>query len=70
LHCSFKRRTLGDDADPKQKALQAENLVSVPNEKGLYRAVGEQTVISRKEQTDVKEVEDVRHLGDFSDKVS
>lgn len=39
-------------------------------EDGLVREEKENRVVSREDTTELTEVEDVKHFGDFSDKVS
>lgn len=75
----FQLRKLGDDGD-KQKAIQSgvtgdvvtdrSKWVVVPNPDGVVREVTEKRIVSREETEDVKEVEDVQHLGDITDEVS
>lgn len=46
------------------------NWVAVPNPEGVVREVKEKKVVSREETEEVKETEDIQHLGDISDEVS
>lgn len=45
------------------------NWVAVPNSDGVVREVKERRVLSREETEEVKETEDVQHLGDITDEV-
>lgn len=45
------------------------NWVAVPNSDGVVREVKERRVVSREETEEVKETEDVQHLGDITDEV-
>lgn len=45
------------------------NWVAVPNSDGIVREVKERRVVSREETEEVKETEDVQHLGDITDEV-
>lgn len=49
--------------------LDASKWVVVPNPDGVVREVKERKVISREETEEVKETEDVQHLGDITDEV-
>ncbi|KAK5640871.1 hypothetical protein RI129_009418 [Pyrocoelia pectoralis] len=69
-------RKEGDDDDKGKKAALengekkteiVKDAVAVPNPDGLVREVKERRVISREEIDDVKETEDVQHLGDITD---
>lgn len=77
MNC-FQLRKLGDDEDD-QKALEGlpdgtivekSNWVAVANPDGVVREVKERRVVSREETEEVKETEDVQHLGDITDEVS
>lgn len=50
--------------------VERSNWVVVPNPDGVVREVNEKKVISREETEEVKETEDIQHLGDISDEVS
>lgn len=71
-------RKLGDDEPDGPLAVEGgdsnviaekSNWVSVPNPDGVVREVKERKVISREETEEVKETEDVQHLGDITDEV-
>ncbi|GJQ80952.1 hypothetical protein Trydic_g4769 [Trypoxylus dichotomus] len=75
-HHQTELRKLGeDDVDGEQLALEggsrdtpdSAKWVVVPNPDGLVREVKEKRVISREEIEDVKETEEVQHLGDITD---
>ncbi|XP_049817134.1 uncharacterized protein LOC109609306 isoform X4 [Aethina tumida] len=74
-HHQTELRKLGDDEDD-QKALEGlpdgtivekSNWVAVANPDGVVREVKERRVVSREETEEVKETEDVQHLGDITD---
>jgi hypothetical protein len=44
--------------------------IAAVRDDGLIREVKENRVVSREDTIELTEVEDVRHLGDFSDAVS
>ncbi|KAJ8954927.1 hypothetical protein NQ314_006996 [Rhamnusium bicolor] len=77
--CQEKLRKLGGEDEPDgPKALEGgennvaadkSNWVAVPNPDGIVREVKERKVISREETEEVKETEDVQHLGDITDEV-
>lgn len=69
-------RKLGDDDNKDQKAINKEqdepdtkNWISVPNPDGVVREIKERRVVSREETEEIKETEDVQHLGDIIDEV-
>ncbi|CAH1110023.1 unnamed protein product [Psylliodes chrysocephalus] len=76
-HHQTELRKLGDDATDGVPALEdgakynaiepTSKWVSVPNPEGIVREVKERKVISREETEEVKETEDVQHLGDITD---
>ncbi|XP_050309004.1 serine/arginine repetitive matrix protein 1 isoform X3 [Anthonomus grandis grandis] len=74
-HHQTEVRRLGDEDDtdgPRPledgtKGITEENWISVPNPDGVVREVKERRVISREETEEVKETEDVQHLGDITD---
>ncbi|CAG9767275.1 unnamed protein product [Ceutorhynchus assimilis] len=74
-HHQTEHRKLGDDDTDGQNALEGgpdtnvdkSKWVSVPNSDGVVREVKERRVVSREETEEVKETEDVQHLGDISD---
>lgn len=49
---------------------QKSNRVAVPNSDGIVREVKERKVTSREETEEVKETEDIQHLGDITDEVN
>lgn len=55
---------------PATSANGSAKWISLPNPDGLVREVKERRVISRKETEELKETEDVQHLGDITDEVS
>jgi hypothetical protein len=69
---------LGDDNE--NKALEngkrtpdkddKKNWIAVANPDGVVREVKEKKVMSREETDEVKEMEEIQHLGDISDEVS
>lgn len=72
-------RKLGDDQTDAPLAVESgdtnaiaekSNWVAVANPDGVVREVKERKVISREETEEVKETEDVQHLGDITDEVS
>lgn len=72
-------RKLGDDDVDSPRAIEdgngkilsdRSNWIAVPNPDGVVREVKERKVISREETEEVKETEDVQHLGDITDEVS
>ncbi|XP_060522490.1 serine/arginine repetitive matrix protein 1 isoform X2 [Cylas formicarius] len=74
-HHQTEHRKLGDDLDGS-KALEGgergtlinrSEWVPVPNPDGVVREVKERRVVSREEIEEVKETEDVQHLGDISE---
>uniref|UniRef100_A0AAR5PDD4 Uncharacterized protein n=1 Tax=Dendroctonus ponderosae TaxID=77166 RepID=A0AAR5PDD4_DENPD len=75
-HHQTELRKLGDDEvdGPKAEVEGRENItpeksnwVAVPNSDGIVREVKERRVVSREETEEVKETEDVQHLGDITD---
>lgn len=52
------------------QTLQPRKLLLAAREDGLVREENENRVVSRDDTTELTEVEDVKHFGDFSDKVS
>ncbi|XP_031355354.1 uncharacterized protein LOC116179680 isoform X2 [Photinus pyralis] len=75
-HQTELRKHGDDDKDKETAALEnggeekiaiLDKAVAVPNPDGLVREVKERRVISREEIDDVKETEDVQHLGDITD---
>nr|XP_023015437.1 serine/arginine repetitive matrix protein 1 [Leptinotarsa decemlineata] len=75
-HHQTELRKLGDDEVDGPKAVEGgadnviaerSNWVSVPNPDGVVREVKERKIISREETEEVKETEDVQHLGDITD---
>ena len=58
------------EGTPATSAQNSAKWISLPNPDGLVREVKERRVISRKETEELKETEDVQHLGDITDKVS
>lgn len=72
-HHQTELRKLGDDEVDGPKALEdgaeKSNWVAVPNSDGVVREVKERRVVSREETEEVKETEDVQHLGDITDEV-
>lgn len=72
-------RKLGDDEADGPKAIEdgdrkialdKSNWIAVPNSDGVVREVKERKVVSREETEEVKETEDIQHLGDITDEVS
>lgn len=53
-----------------QASLQPRKLLLAAREDGLVREENENRVVSRDDTTELTEIEDVKHFGDFSDKVS
>ncbi|KAF7285950.1 hypothetical protein GWI33_008922 [Rhynchophorus ferrugineus] len=75
-HHQTELRKLGDDdVDGGLAAIEGaeapsgdkSNWVAVPNSDGVVREVKERRVVSREETEEVKETEDVQHLGDITD---
>ncbi|KAG5889314.1 hypothetical protein JTB14_019095 [Gonioctena quinquepunctata] len=75
-HHQTELRKLGDDDVDGPKALEGgadntiaerSNWVAVPNPEGIVREVKERKIISREETEEIKETEDVQHLGDITD---
>lgn len=64
----------GNDAiaanESSPQTIKITKTVSAPREDGLVREEKENRVVSREDTTEVTEVEDVHHFGDFSDAVS
>lgn len=56
--------------DSSPKALQPSRFVMAARDDGLVREEKENRVVSRDDTTQLTEVEDVKHFGDFSDAVS
>lgn len=66
---------MGEDDDlykitEGKDAVDGGKWVAVANPDGVVREVKERRVISREETEEVKETEDVQHLGDITDEVS
>ncbi|XP_030754157.1 serine/arginine repetitive matrix protein 1 isoform X2 [Sitophilus oryzae] len=72
-HHQTELRKLGDDeVDGGPSAIEGPEAdkskwVAVPNSDGVVREVKERRVVSREETEEVKETEDVQHLGDITD---
>ncbi|XP_018572946.1 serine/arginine repetitive matrix protein 1-like isoform X3 [Anoplophora glabripennis] len=75
-HHQTELRKLGDDETDGPLAVEGgdsnavvekSNWVAVANPDGIVREVKERKVISREETEEVKETEDVQHLGDITD---
>ncbi|KAK9718713.1 hypothetical protein QE152_g23050 [Popillia japonica] len=76
-HHQTELRKLGEDDAENEEPLALEEgskdapdsakWIVVPNPDGLVREVKEKRVISREETEEVKETEDVQHLGDITD---
>ncbi|XP_066153463.1 serine/arginine repetitive matrix protein 1 isoform X3 [Euwallacea fornicatus] len=73
-HHQTELRKLGDDDVDGPRALGDEgvlvdksNWTAVPNPDGVVREVKERKIVSREETEEVKETEDVQHLGDITD---
>nr|XP_022916300.1 uncharacterized protein LOC111426154 isoform X2 [Onthophagus taurus] len=73
-HHQTELRKLGEDDEENHPALkdvdQLDNnskWVVVPNPDGVVREVKERRVVSREEKEEVKETEDIQHLGDITD---
>ncbi|CRK92319.1 CLUMA_CG005904, isoform A [Clunio marinus] len=64
----FNKNALSFDSSPKH--LQTTNLVMGARDDGLVREEKENRVVSRDDTTELTEVEDIKHFGDFSDAVS
>ena len=52
------------------QTLQPRKLALAAREDGLVREENENRVVSRDDTTELTEIEDVKHFGDFSDRVS
>lgn len=72
-------RKLGDDDVDAPRALEdgdgklvpeKSKWVAVSNPEGVVREIKERKVVSREETEEVKETEDIQHLGDITDEVS
>lgn len=64
----FNKHAVNSASSPK--ALQATKYVMGARDDGLVREEKENRVVSREDTTELTEVEDVKHYGDFSDAVS
>lgn len=65
----FNRHAINSASSP-QTALSAKKYLLAAREDGLVREENENRVVSRDDTTELTEVEDVKHFGDFSDAVS
>lgn len=59
-----------DSVSSPQTALHPKKYLLAAREDGLVREENENRVVSRDDTTELTEVEDVKHFGDFSDAVS
>ncbi|KAL1497205.1 hypothetical protein ABEB36_008202 [Hypothenemus hampei] len=73
-HHQTELRKVGDDDVDGPRALEGDNAVveksnwvAASNSDGIVREVKERRVVSREETEEVKETEDVQHLGDITD---
>lgn len=79
----FQRKTLGEpnninsgalefnkNAVNSDSSLQPSKYYLGARDDGLVREEKENRVVSREDTTELTEIEDVKHFGDFSDKVS
>lgn len=64
----FNKTAINSVSSPK--ALQTTKYLLAAREDGLVREENENRVVSREDTTELTEVEDVKHFGDFSDAVS
>lgn len=64
----FNKTALNSVSSPQ--ALQTTKYLLAAREDGLVREENENRVVSREDTTELTEVEDVKHFGDFSDAVS
>lgn len=65
---------MGDDEGEKaitgpSDEVDKSNWVATSNPDGIVREVKERRVVSREETEEIKETEDVHHLGDITDEV-
>lgn len=64
----FNRNAIDSVSSPQE--LQTTKYVMAARDDGLVREEKENRVVSREDTTELTEVEDVKHYGDFSDAVS
>lgn len=64
----FNKTSLNSESS--RQALQKTNYLFAAKEDGLVREENENRIVSREDTTELTEVEDVKHFGDFSDAVS
>ncbi|CAH1997370.1 unnamed protein product [Acanthoscelides obtectus] len=66
---SIDQHALEDEPDGTSLAKRSNAIQVVANPDGVVREVKERRVVSREEIEEVKETEDVQHLGDITDEV-